>query len=75
MFLLNFILFIFLLKTETRGTYSLEVATAVVYMLLMCHQLLVLLVAFVCHHHIGMRALVILPLPSFAMYFIVMSFQ
>ena len=76
MFLLNFILFIFLLRTGTRGTYSLEVDCVImVSMHLMCHQLLVLSAVFVCLHHIGMRALVILPLPSFAMYFIVMSFQ
>ena len=56
--------------------YSLEVDCAVmVSMHLMYHQLLVLSVVFVCLHHIGMHALVILPLPSFAMYFIVMSFQ
>ena len=76
MFLLNFILFIFLLRIGTRGTYFLEVDYAImVFMCLMCHQLPVPSVVFVCLHHIGMHALVILPVTSFAMYFIVMSFQ
>ena len=56
-----------LLRGQLRNNdiYALDVPPA----------LLVLSAVSVCLHHIGMRALVILPLPSFDMYFIVRSFQ
>src|SRR4051812_16297023 len=74
MFSVSFTRFISLLRIVLRGTYFLEVATAMVYMLLMLPPTSPLLLlrskssaASVCLHHYGTLVLVTQHLPLFAM--------